>query len=526
MSTKGETSQKRVTGHRRGMSAADRARPWRSGFGVGLAVAAFSLSSACGQSAVRADAGSGGLSGAGGAGAATGTGGATGGRGSGGTGAGGMDQDGGSGGAPIGGGGTAGTQDAGTAGTGGAGCVDIVVKPEAFGDPPDAWGITPLNGSVWRTASGLHAAWKTSLAVRTDAGVVSHPWLFVATFDPTTGAIRKLRRYDILPDAATLSDSNIRAVSGSTSDVFAASLRSFDVANAQPRNQTLFLGRLDDETIRLQVDLGWKSDAEDVPDIGWDGEAFAVHAKVSSTNEIFVARVSPAGQLVLPPTKYGSTGSPGGTPLGHRMSTDPTSGMSYLLDVPGVGRFLSGHDRSGQAVPWAANRPMNILIPELNVIDETLARNGGVAVDSTGGVWTVWAREPEAGVPYACIAAHVNKSGQVDRSFGFSGAAAFRAPAVIAASSTKAWVAIPEGRQIVAYEFDGGTMSPPRTIVSNPYGTTGTGTLLYTDLTGAFDWQGERWLWFSEHRTGASLVLHVIKITSDCVYLPATRPAM
>jgi hypothetical protein len=410
---------------------------------------------------------------------------------------------------------------------GGAGCVDIVVKPEVFGDPPDAWGITPLNGSVWRTVSGLHVAWKTSLAVRTDAGVVSHPWLFVATFDPTTGATRKLRRYDILPDNATLNDSNIRAVSGSTSDVFAASFRSFDVANAQPRNQTLLLGRLDDETIRLQVDLGWKSDAEDVPDIGWDGEAFAVHARVSSTNEIFVARVSPAGQLVLPPTKYGSTGSPGGTPLGYRMSTDPISGMSYLLDVPGVGRFLSGHDRSGQAVPWAATRPMNILIPELNVIDESLSTQGGLATDGAGGVWTTW-NQQQASREIVRIAAHLNSAGKVDSSLVLrapdtsSTVNREPAPAVVAESSSEVWIAERVHQQIYLYEIDGMTAPDPKLVFQNPYFDGSSSTFLsIRDMSGV-GWRDERWIAFTEQ----SNVMHIIKLSGSCSYLPATKVGM
>jgi hypothetical protein len=387
----------------------------------------------------------------------------------------------------------------------GGGCVDIVVSPEALGQPSE-WGLVPFKSGVWRTEGGLNVGWYASVGAP-----VSRPWLYVATFDPSTGVLQRLRRYDVLPPDATINDSNIRAISGSSDEAFAASLRSYDVVAGQPRDQTLFIGRLDDDSVQLQVDLGWKSDAEDVADIGWDGEAFAAHAYLASTHEIFVARATPEGNLVLPSTKFGTTPS---SAAGYRTSTNSASGMTFLFDAPGSGRFLSAHDLSGNAPSWASPAPLDLAIPGSTMADDSAFRPG-VEADSDGGAWAAWVTY-DAGGGFVRAAAHVTSRGVVDQSFILSLSTGQTSPAVGGGSAKTVWIADSDGYNIFAATFSDGVLSTPVKAVTGPFAS-GSGDVWHPDNMASVDWKNERWLSFTENAG----VLHIVRIQAGCTYRSA-----
>ncbi len=429
--------------------------------------------------------------------------------------------EGGSGGSASGGNSGGGTPDggAGVGGGLGVGCVEIVLQSGLAENP--RWGLYPLRGGVWRTEGGLHVGWLAGVAVPGDGSVVSRLWIYVATFDPTTGARKHLRRYDVFPSDVTFEsgNGNIRGISGSDGETFAASLRSYDIATSTPRNQTLFLGSLVDDSFQRQVDLGWKSDQEDAPDISWDGGAYAVHAKNNATGEISVARVSATGDLLLPASVYGSTPSPA---VAYSMSTNPVSGVSYLFDTPGVGRFLSGHDRSGRMLPWAAARP-------LDLGSETGSSSPGVAAEPQGGAWVTWNQGDATGVVH--IAAHVTNAGQVDKRFELrtpdvSGSVIRTPTAVLSESNSRVWLALWALQGTYLYEVEGMTVISPRLVFQNQYFDGTSDTALRVGEMGAVSWQHERWLWFTETFTGSTIgtVLHVVKVQGDCKYGAAYKP--
>jgi hypothetical protein len=303
------------------------------------------------------------------------------------------------------------------------------------------------------------------------------PWLFVATFDADSGLRRTLRRYDVLP-SGTSNNSNIRGFSGSTGEAFAASTRMVG------QNQVLVVGRLDDDARPVDVSLGLEYDPYDVPDIGWDGEAFAVHARRNTMGEVAVVRVAPDGQVVLPATRFGATPSPGGEALGYRMSTNSVSGMSYLFDASALARLLSGHDRSGQSVSWAASGPLDVLVPGQDIAAPT----------SLPGV------------------------GAVDRSRVVTESGGRVGPAIIALSDTHAWVARADGHSITTYEWEGAGATIERQLVDSSFLPNSANIWDTRDLY-AFQWQGERWLSFSEPG-----LLRVVKVVEPCTYQAVAKP--
>jgi len=383
----------------------------------------------------------------------------------------------------------------------GANCTEIVVTTSLTDQP--AWGFYPVRGGVWRTDGALNIAWKAEVA----DGSSGKLWLYVASYDPGSGMRTKLRRYDVFPPGVTFALGDIQAISGSDSDVFVASLRSWDTTN-QPRQQTLFIGRLDDDIAQTQVDLGWKSGVYDVTDIGWDGEAFAVHVRYNGVGDVLVTRVSKSGAVTLPPTKYGVTPSAG---KDYRLATNPVSGMSYLFDAPAGNRFVSAHDRRGAPVPWALNGPLDVTIPGFADAGDTAARPG-VDVDSAGGAWIAWMKYSAGGETLRATA-HVLVSGDVDRFFSLSRSSGLISPAVGAISPSHVWIADTDGRSLMVGEYQDGTVTPLRDILIAPPATDA-GRVWVPGNFSAVDWKDERWFAFTE----TSDLLHVVKLAEGCSY--------
>jgi hypothetical protein len=98
----------------------------------------------------------------------------------------------------------------------------------------------------------------------------------------------------------------------------------------------LTLGRLGTEGV-VQVDYceDEECDAAHVPtEVGWDGEAFAVH-HARRRRRLEVARIAPDGTLLLPLTRYGAIGSEGYGIYGHRTLTNAESGNTIVFDAAG-----------------------------------------------------------------------------------------------------------------------------------------------------------------------------------------------
>jgi hypothetical protein len=418
-------------------------------------------------------------------------------------------------------GGQAGQNQGGTGGLGGE-CVEMVLPLEGRAD--SSGGSLTIPGGVWRTEKGLHVGWKAFRAA-SDGGSTYKPWLFVATFDASNGTLTSVDRHDVLPNGITSSTGDIQAFAGNGMG-FASSTRFYDSTAMRSANQGLVLGQIDEATHRF-VDLRWDSGTGDVTDIAWDGEAYAVHSK-SHSGEIVVTRVDGDGQVVLPHHVYGTTPSAGGMAMGYRVSTNPIAGTTFLLDAPAglPGRFLSGHHRSGESFSWAMTTPLNVVIPELNVIDETFADYVGIAADEEGGAWTSWDQDTVDG-KVARIVAHLDAAARSDRAVILQPTTLSTQnhspdPAIVAVSGTRAWIAERVHQQILFHEVSLSAEPVRRVVLDNPRFDGTPSTFLAVVGMGGVAWKGEYWLWAVEHFTGAGSgdVLHVMQIAGACTYVP------
>ncbi len=404
-------------------------------------------------------------------------------------------------------------------GQGGApdGCVRITVSPQLLGDE---WfrALEAFPGWVWRTPSGLHVAWPgyRSYPEGTQAAFLSQTrtWLIVSSFEPATGELLAQREYDLFPADLSYSETWIYAVAGHEDDSFVA------VVEYEPQYETegspilLVRGQLAQPQLLGSVELSTPEVAgvSRPSHVAWDGEAYAV--QMSDGQSLLVSRVGLDGSLLLPPTAYGVGMGVGYGEQGYHSSTNAESGATFVYAAQS-GRWVTGHQRDGSALPLAAtDGGLTVLPPEMS---EAGAAYPAVAADELGGAWLVWQQFQSSGADnlHTGVAARIDAEGQLDPVLAFAPTAADAWPpensCVIARSDRDAWIASNTRQEILVWEVTDGLLGEPRTLVVGPGG----GTNLAVGMLTAFDWRGETWFGFSHTSSGS---LHVVKADPGCVY--------
>jgi hypothetical protein len=414
-----------------------------------------------------------------------------------------------------------------TAGDAGvAGCVSIAIPDDdVIGSYPIA---VPLKGGVWRTRSGIHAAWAQWIP---RAKAQPPAALHVATFTPETGALIREQTYDLAPSDATGFTAN--GAAGLEDGTFAVSY--FWTGGATPSWGKVIIGNVDDPTKRVNVDLQRAEDWRGPSDVTWDGEAFTVHAwEDGVTQALFVARISPAGELVLPLTQYGKSPAGGFAEPdellgGFTLATDAVSGRTFHFD-PRAGQLLNGHERHGTRLPWT---PVLVEVPDTSGIGSDLA---GSRTDGEGGVWLAW-----DGYHHGYrngTAAHVTAAGSVEKTFSFElpkdDPAWLRPttavltpvrsrPGLLADGRSRVQIFTTNWERIYEYDYDGQQVSKPTVLFEDRHERNEGCSLLIWNL-GPFAWGDERWLSFIEDGGGGIRRLRIVRVQDGCRYSNA-RPA-
>ncbi|MBK9266778.1 MAG: hypothetical protein IPM54_44220 [Polyangiaceae bacterium] len=235
----------------------------------------------------------------------------------------------------------AGDGDSGDPDAGTGPCVDIHILPSMLPEPEKWYGIGPTIGvsadrdHIWRDANGLHVAWNP---VPADA---SGPVLVVSSFDPATGAVLKHRFF---PDGG-------RKVVNSTSlgpDNTVGLAVGWVPPDGGAGGHALLVFSTSDSSEALYPLPPWPEPGEySLVGVGWDGEAFAVHAW--KQNVQYVTRIQPDGTVLLPPTAFGKAY---GYVSEIRYATDTVSGVTVAVSGFSANfPWLTGHLRDGTPVP-------------------------------------------------------------------------------------------------------------------------------------------------------------------------------
>lgn len=395
------------------------------------------------------------------------------------------------------------------------GCVDIVVSPALLPNP-GTWGPSrvPIRGGLWRSDAGLHVAWLADKGSDFEKGLVRR-WLVVSTFDPRTGDLLQHQLTDLYPGPGS-EDQYVTALRGRADGTFAYDYSYWGATVESISGSFLRIADLDapDDFTETVLFPGGQL-LERIPsDVGWDGEAFAVHAW--GGGELHVARVAEDGTLVLPYEAFGVTGSPGYGEFGYKATTDVTSGRSFVFEA-NSSRRLNGHERDGTQLSWTAGS--GYPVPVDGRSDSTSGRLA-VAADSDGGAWVAW-KDLDA---IEGVAGHVGAGGLVDADgvleqapedhgtfFNFG----------VEATDTGSWVAAVFGSGIYGFDIapDGSTRS--RNLVVDRHPDAKNFDIRSIQVV---DSHGERWLHYIEYPSGAPAIIRVLRVDTGCTY-PPTEPA-
>ena len=221
------------------------------------------------------------------------------------------------------------------------GCVDIIVDATAL-DDPSRWYRDPREmprHPFWVDERGVHVAWLASID---DGPVIDGPYfLVVSSFDRATGETVKSRVYDVYP--ADLPWAGIWDAAGSPDGSFAVVIGHADDSVVDGYVQLVVLGDLDHDEPRAVPLSPWNILDAEIFHVGFDGEAFAVHAVRGSS--VWLVRLGADGTEVTPPTEVGSIASIWEDSAAFH--TDAETGRTWMATGLSGGLWLSGHERDG-----------------------------------------------------------------------------------------------------------------------------------------------------------------------------------
>jgi hypothetical protein len=189
-----------------------------------------------------------------------------------------------------------------------------------------------------------------------------------------------------------------------------------------------------------------------------------------------------------------------------RSAPEPTSGRSFLFDAPSAYRALTGHERDGSRISWIPESGwVNVKVP----IFET---DGGsapmVRTDPEGGVWIAWVQSESR---YA----HYSASGELDAYGRFPWATV---QTFLPRGGPRAELyASNSDFRLYRYDIDGMNISEPTVVVDSPCRANGCNPF----WLGAFERNGENWLWFDEPHPDVLQLLRIVKVVPGCTYGPA-----
>jgi len=403
----------------------------------------------------------------------------------------------------------------GTGGSGGVeGCVDVAITAKVLGDSKEWLDVGALSGPLWARADALHVAWVGYHSH--SGGKTSVPWLVVGTIHPDLGTIVDAQTYSLFPPALTYVDCAIYSFAGRSDGTFAVGHAWVEDGKRPPRVAIGRLGSPELKTALIPLAVGDANMFAGQSAAGWDGEAFALHGYDAPPQfALFAARVDDQAQVLLPFTEFGWTKNPAYTVFTHRVSTDATSGRSFVFDADGP-RIVNAHERSGDQTPLTKAGPMEL---KASGASEADSQYGVVSADSEGGAWFAWADDVVWGARPSLAVAHLDAKGSVTHSFKTqppAGDAGNFARHALVPRPTGAWLVSATGYGMYTFDVADSGLSAPARLVE--------GLSDDNDVRDmeAIEFQGERWVSYAEYK--AERFIRVLKAKPGCVY-PA-RPAL
>jgi len=388
--------------------------------------------------------------------------------------------------------------------------VDVTIDAGVLSDAGWVDNARLLRGGLSRTAGEVRVVWWLNRGYPEGEiptiGTPTRTWVVVTTLDPGTGAVLSHQFVDVFPAGVLATDSTLWSVALNPDGAFAVA--GLWVSSGEVGPLALTLGRVGTEGV-VQVDYceDEECDATHMPtEVGWDGEAFAVHTHGADAG-LEVARIAPDGTLLLPLTRYGAIGSAGYGIDGHRTLTNAESGNTIMFDAGGSLR-VSGHARDGSSLPWVGEAGLSQILPDLDSTNFP-----ALGLEDSGGAWLVFS--DMYGANYYSQAAYLAPDGSAAEPLRIDAPAddpgRGEAHAVVARGADSALIYSRTGYRLYEYEITDGTLSEPRIVVG------WSDEMLDLREMIAVEYGEERWLAFSQAN---ELNVRVLKAVPGCVYPP------
>jgi hypothetical protein len=259
--------------------------------------------------------------------------------------------------------------------------------------------------------------------------------------------------------------------------------------------------------------------------IAWDGEAFNVELD-SSDKTTWAARLNSDGSVKQVPTQYGLMvdSSSEGYELGYKISTNATSGVTYLFAAT-YQRDITGHTRDGKRLSWIPDEGVLTLplysgppYEGMGISSSGGAARPAVSADDQGGVWIGWKQSTNRAHSLLGIQ-HIAADGTLGPTAWFDKFGSM-AHSLLARSSERALLLTSNGYELYLCDVNGDKLSEPRLLTEEqPYGSAE--VVDYREMQLLSDGNTD-WL-VMEQGTQRTVAVRVLKIAPGCVY--PTHPA-
>jgi hypothetical protein len=269
-------------------------------------------------------------------------------------------------------------------------------------------------------------------------------------------------------------------------------------------------------SLEFSADLGIRT----ADFIAWDSEAFNMELD-SSDKTTWAVRLNPDGSIKQSPTKYGLMldSSYAGYDLGYKISTNSTSGVTYLFSAT-FERDITGHTRDGKLLPWIPAEGVLTLplftgspYQEMGISDIGGATRPTVSTDDQGGTWIGWKQSTNRDHSLLGIQ-HIAMDGALGPTVWFDKFGSM-AHSLLARSPERALLLASNGYEMYLCDVAGGKLSEPRLLTEEqPYGSAE--VVDYREMQILTDGNTD-WL-VMQQGTQSTVAVRVLKIALGCVY--------